>query len=401
MVYKPRQKFLHTKVNPLMKIMILTFMTVLAVSTHAWSESEENPLKVLRYGPVNDQIVDGLTPGGLVQTKSGDLITTFVDRGDAAAGSKSYLVRSQDKGKTWSKPFRVIEPANPKEGLFSQLVQLPEGDLMLMIHRISHVDSRRESVFKIRESKIELQVSQDNGVSFQSKGFFTTPPKSLTAAMGAVYQLQNGDLIIPAYCTPGSPRRHPGYEYGSGFFRSVDGGKHWGPLEVVFLDPPAREEVRQGFNEAAFVVREDGLLIAYARVDVHKGDDYKKNNLWMCQSKDQGLTWTKPVETKITGIYPSIKKLSSGQYVMLCGLRDSKVCRRTTSLFTSNDGINWKYRGHPYYSRTKGIPHNPATGGGQSMITMGDDTVYVVFYACDPTLPGYHKTYVDGGLLKL
>ena len=72
-----------------MKILILTFITVLGASAHAWGESEESPLKVLRYGPVNDQIVDGLTPGGLVQTKSGDLITTFVDRGDAAAGSKS------------------------------------------------------------------------------------------------------------------------------------------------------------------------------------------------------------------------------------------------------------------------------------------------------------------------
>jgi len=121
----------------------------------------------------------------------------------------------------------------------------------------------------------------------------------------------------------------------------------------------------------------------------------------MCQSKDQGLTWTKPVETKITGIYPSITKLASGQFVMLCGLRDSKVRRRTTSLFTSKDGINWNYRGHPYYSRTKGIPYNSATGGGQAMISMGDDTIYVVFYAGDPILPGYHKTYVDGGLLKL
>ncbi len=384
-----------------MKISLIILISVLSGTTSLWGDSDDAPLKVLRYGPVNDQIVDGLTPGGLVQTKSGDLITTFVDRGDASAGSKSYLVRSKDKGKTWSKPFRIIEPKNPKEGLFSEIVQFPNGNLMLMINRISHVDSSREGVFGIRESKIELQVSQDNGESFQSIGFFATPLKSLTAAMGALYQLKNGDLIIPAYCTTSHPRRHPGYRYGSGFFRSVDGGKNWGPLEVAFVDPPSKEESRQGFNEAAFAVRDDGSLIAYARVDVHKGDDYKKNNLWMCQSQDQGLTWTLPVETKITGIYPSISRLPSGRFVMLCGLRDSKVCRRTTSLFTSQDGINWKYRGHPYYSRTRGIPHNPATGGGQAMVSMGDDTIYVVFYACDPTLPGYHKTYVDGSLLKL
>jgi|GEM_PF-2534678 len=30
----------------------------------------------------------------------------------------------------------------------------------------------------------------------------------------------------------------------------------------------------------------------------------------------------------------------------------------------------------------------------------GDDSVYVVFYACDPKLPGDHKTDVNDGLLN-
>jgi hypothetical protein len=86
---------------------------------------------------------------------------------------------------------------------------------------------------------------------------------------------------------------------------------------------------------------------------------------------------------------------------MACGLRDSEVGRRTTSFFTSDDGVEWSYRGHPYYSRTKGLPANSATGGSQAMITMGGDMLYIVFYAHDPKLPGLHKTYVDGCLLKL
>ena len=86
---------------------------------------------------------------------------------------------------------------------------------------------------------------------------------------------------------------------------------------------------------------------------------------------------------------------------MICGLRDSPVHRRTTSIFTSKNGIDWKYVGHPYYSRTKGLPANSATGGSQAMIPIGDNLVYIVFYAHDPTLPGYHKTYVDGCLVEL
>jgi len=359
------------------------------------------PLQVIRAGAVNDTVVDALTPGGLVQTRSGDLITSFVNKGDSAAGSKCYLVRSNDAGKTWAEPYLVIEAEDANEGVFVEIVQLPSGDLMLMIIRISHSDSSRKGVFGYRESKVELQTSRDNGETFQSIGFLSTPPGSLTSTIGALYQLNNGDLIIPAYCYASLPRQHPGYEYGSGFYRSIDGGKHWGPLETVFKDPPSVNETAQNFNESAFAVREDGLIIAYARVDVHQGDDYKQNNMWMCESRDNGLTWSPPVETDIVGIYPAIKRLSSKQFVMICGLRDSEVERRTTSVFTSDNGINWSYRGHPYYSRTNGIPANSATGGSQAMVTVGDDSIYLVFYAHDPTLPGYHQTYVDGCLLKL
>lgn len=383
-----------------MKTRIICSLALLAICLASRAEPVA-PLAVLRFGPVNDAIVDAVSPGGLVRTQSGDLITTFVDKGDSAAGSKCYFVRSTDEGRTWSPPYLVVEPANPKEGVFTELVQLPGGALLMMLIRISHVDTSAESVFRYRESTVEMQVSRDNGHTFQSVSYLDTPPQSLTSTMGALYTLKNGDLIIPAYSFTSRPRQHPGYQYGAGFFRSLDGGAHWGPLEVVFEDPPSPEDTRQGFNEAAFAVREDGVVIAYARVDVHQGEEYKLNRLWRSQSEDHGVTWTKPVETEIAGVYPAIISLPSGEFVLACGLRDSQVMRRTTSVFTSADGINWAYRGHPHYSRTNGVPANSATGGSQAMLPMGGNSVYIVFYAHDPVLPGRDKTYVDGCLLAL
>jgi len=359
------------------------------------------PLEVLRSGPVNDTVVDAVTPGGLVQTSSGDLLTTFTDKGDSAAGSKCYVVRSTDEGKTWSAPYLIVEPANPKEGLFTELVQLPDGAILMLLLRIAHVDTSRESVFNYRESTIELKRSDDNGATFTSVGFLPTAPRALTSTTGDLYTLPNGDLIIPAYCYSGKAEDEPGYAYGAGFFRSRDGGKEWGRLEVVFQDPPLEDETRQGFNEEAFAVRKDGTIIAYARVDVHRGADFKMNYMWRCQSTDNGVTWSTPEETDMVGIYPTILTLPSGEFVMACGIRDSPVMRRTTSVFTSTDGLEWTYRGHPYYSRTKGIPANSATGGSQDMISLGDGKVYIVFYAHDPVLPGRDKTYVDGCLLGL
>ena len=368
---------------------------------HSAVHAQPEPLKVLRYGAVNDRIVDAVTPGGLVQTRSGDLITTFVDRGDAAAGAKCYFVRSEDLGKTWSAPFLVIEPGSTHEGVYTELVQLPGGTLLMLVLRIWHRDSSRKGVFGYRESTIELRTSHDHGKSFQRLSFLDTPAKSLTSTAGALYRLQNGDVIIPAYCYSSQRTLQSGYQYGAGFYRSSDSGKTWGRMEVAFADPPAADEVKQNFNEAAFAVRDDGMLIAYARVDVHKGDNFRQNRMWRCQSADHGRTWTKPVETAITGISPMITRLPSGQFVLLCGVRDSSVMRRTTSLFTSGDGLNWTYRGHPYYSRTNGTPWNSATGGSQAMVSLGGHRLYVVFYAADSKLPGRNRTYIDGCLLEL
>jgi hypothetical protein len=382
------------------KLMLLALAFV-AVCSFSPAASSDAPLNVLRYGPVNDQVVDAVTPGGLVRTTSGDLITTFTDKGDSAAGSKCYFVRSTDQGRTWSSPYLTVEPRNPKEGIFTELVSLPSGDLLMLLIRIAHVDTSRESVFAYRVSTVELKVSRNNGDTFESIGFLNTPPKSLTSTIGALYQLNNGDLIIPAYTYTSQPRQHPGYAYGAGFYRSLDGGAHWGPLEVVFEDPPSADETRQGFNETAFAVRDDGTIIAHARVDVHRGADFAQNFMWRSESTDEGVTWSKPVETDMVGIYPVITKLPSGPFVMACGIRDSPIMRRTTSLFTSDDGVNWEYRGHPYYSRTGGRPANSATGGSQAILPMEDGSLYIVFYAHDPKLPGRDKTYVDGCLLKL
>ena len=384
-----------------MKFIPYLFITLLLLSTVSMADETAPPLEVLRYGPVNDLVIDAVPPGGLVKTTSGDLLTTFTDKGDSAAGSRCYLVRSKDEGVTWSAPYKIFEPNNPREGLFTELVTLPDDSVLLLIIRIAHTDTSPESVFAYRESTVELQRSEDNGETFQPVGFLPTAPKALTSTTGDLYTLPNGNLIIPAYCYTTPALQHPGYHYGAGFFRSQDGGNHWGPLEVAFQDPPSEEETRQGFNEAAFVVRDDGMIIAYARVDVHQGADFKLNHMWRTQSTDNGVTWTPPEETGIVGIYPTISTLPSGEFVMACGIRDSPIMRRTTSLFTSSDGLTWTDRGHPYYSRSNGLPANSATGGSQDMVALGDNTLYIVFYAYDPALPGINKTYIDGNVIRL
>ena len=111
------------------------FVSVLLV-IQSVAGAQTKPLNILRSGVVNDQVVDAVTPGGLVKTESGDLITTFVDKGDSAAGSRCYFVRSTDAGKSWSGPYLVVEPTDEDEGVYTELAKLPDDRLLMLVIRI-------------------------------------------------------------------------------------------------------------------------------------------------------------------------------------------------------------------------------------------------------------------------
>lgn len=208
--------------------------------------------------------------------------------------------------------------------------------------------------------------------------------------------MPNGDWVLPGY---GSAKGKivPGEVYGSGFFRSTDKGKTWGKFERAFIDDPAPGEKPYRFNEIDMLVKEDGTVVAFARIDSRP-----RCHLWKTESKDNGKTWSKPVETKVPGLYPAIIKLDNGGYFMVAGNRYTRPIIRTVNFFYSPDGDEFTYVGMPYYTRTGGKPYNSATGGMQAVIKDPASGRYIVtFYSFDPTLHGTGKCYVDSNILEI
>lgn len=358
-----------------------------------FAEAANVEFRVLRNGVINDTVAGAIAPSGIATTRSGKWLLAFLDKGDCTSGCKVYCIESRDAGQTWSQPYKIIEPENALQGIYMPLFSLDDGCILGAKTVFTHEDNAFERR-GFRTSKIMMMASQDEGRSFTLLQEVKTPGHSIVACMNTLVKLKSGDLILPAYCSPtAGTANQPGAVYGSGFFRSRDGGKTWGEFERAFKEVPATKAL--GFNESAFAVKDDGTIVGFARIDSRP----PTNNMWKVTSRDNGKTWSMPEETNIRGNFPEIKRLNNSLYVMVCGLRIPGD--RPTTLFVSADGENYEQVGTVYYSRPEhngGRPWGSGCGGTQSIIPVGENRAYVVYYGSDLGLKG--STYIDGCLIE-
>ena len=141
--------------------------------------------------------------------------------------------------------------------------------------------------------------------------------------------------------------------------RSLDGGKTWGQLQVVWDDA-----ANTCGNPCPVVDRKTGviwLLLTHNLGRDHEGDimagkSTGTRTVWVSHSKDDGLTWSKPAEitatTKATNwtwyaTGPGIGiQLKSGRLVIPCDHAEAKTRQWFSHVIYSDDhGANWKLGG--------------------------------------------------------
>ena len=355
-------------------------------------------VKLLYSTIINDTKVDALSPSSLTLTPEGHYLVTFVNQGDAGPGSVTFISRSKDYGRTWSQPEQEFKPAHDRQGTCISLCNAPDGSIFKIENLLEYQYANLvPGKWGWRKSLIKLYRSTDGGKTFEFVEQLKSPQGSLAADMAKIYQLNNGDWVIPAYCYNGgcSPLKTG---FGSGWFRSTDGGKTWGEFEVIFKDVPPEGEKPYGFNESAFVIRPDGLTVGFVRNDTRK-----PKTQFRALSSDNGHTWTLPEDTRFPNVdIPLITTLEDGKgYLMVGG--NCGIYLRTVTFYWSKDGISWQKIGEAFYQPdNRHRPMNSATGGCQSIIKgPGKHQYFVAFYAHDPKLPGRHKTRVEGNMVEL
>ena len=353
--------------------------------------------ELLSSHPATDQIPDALSPTGLAVAPNGDYLVSFNNKGDAAAGSTAYILRSKDQGKTWNSTPDSEYPAQGLAGISISLCNLPDGSVLKSEGITYHVSTDRKAVWQPRIGIVRLYRSTNAEASEWEFLQELSMEGALLAPMGKVVELPNGDLIYPLWRS-GKVKKLPGALYGSGFHRSTDGGRTWGNFELAFREEPEEGEKPWNFNESAFLVRDDGTIVGFARHDSHK--DF--HGMFRVTSSDNGVTWSKPEKTDIWGKFPCIIKLPEGGFFLVCGKHNARPHPRTVHFYYSDDGLEFKELGSAYYSRTGGKPRNSGTGGAQCAIAgPGANEVFFVYYAFDPELEGHHQTYIDCNRIKL
>ncbi len=260
-----------------------------------------------------------------IKLKNGDVLAVI--RGGAAhIGVKGRLdlIRSTDGGKTWSKPWTVVDDQfddrNPALG------QLQDGTIVLAYAILSGYD---ESGLRLKGGRsdwifdgVYLKFSKDNGKTWSKP---TRDPaihafyagKGQVSPYGKIVQLPDGTVLMAVYFEFFDDRGNESF-----LFRSKDNGKTWG------------EPVRLGahYNETGIARLRNGRLLAAMRSE-------KGGSIAITESADDGRTWSKPVQITANNEHPAdLIQLQDHRVLMVFGERNAP---RGVHAMISPDGRVW------------------------------------------------------------
>jgi len=243
---------------------------------------------------------EGFNAFPLVCSKGETVFVAWAYGAHAFKPTTLLLTRSDDGGRTWTKPQPISHPLVSESTGASSLFVHEDGRLSCLI-----------SFLQDDEEDCGFIGSTDNGATWLGPVLFRPGGKKLSAwgplhLYSPVIRLSDGTLVMTGY----EADTVPGGDVGrndqrldrSVLFRSEDDGITWsGP---VYFD-------KQNFdhNECMVAETEPGKLVAFMRT-------LRARNMWTSVSADGGLTWTKLSQSNISGECPYLLAHSSGALIM-------------------------------------------------------------------------------------
>lgn len=287
----------------------------------AWDTTNETPVNRFEVGLDSTEM-----PSGCI-APNGDVLL--------AAGKK--LVRSKDKGRTWSSPELLPEKLGKVGDYGNTMFRTAKGRLIVQLYS----DNRAE--VKGSTADISMAESPDNGLTWSdpvsasvAEGWPDLPVK--LACYGPLVETEDGTLLRFLYGGAKESSKFTNVVTWSAthckayVIRSTDGGLNWSaPIE---LDQPAWTGQARGSITGSLDLTEPTGVAVGNKVTVVIRPVYSQT-MWQCWSDSAGAVWDAAARTTFTGYAQSMVRTQSGAIL---------VAHRTPhySINVSRDnGLNW------------------------------------------------------------
>ncbi len=252
----------------------------------------------------------------------GSLICTFLtgDETEPRNGNFVAVCRSNDGGKTWSKPTELFN--HPTRGVWCTEI-FCGGEYPMAVVQTYNADCH------YRELTTYYSITTDNGKNWSE-------PKSFRGAMNGVslrqgFVMSNGEYLFPLYWqeVQGSFTKETHWECEDWDFKcgagiSADKGETWQICGYISDD--------DCLWEPNAIEVENGHIVMYCRSP--------KRYLYMSESFDYGRTWSKPIQTNIPNSDTKLTLLKVNETILLITNFDRQK-RAHLAIQKSNDGKNF------------------------------------------------------------
>ena len=252
----------------------------------------------------------------IARNAAGELVVLFTqvsEEQESAGGGDVVMIRSGDRGETWSEAVRVYEGEAGEPRTMGSLTTLASGELLTVVTETGK-DGGPVSVRMLRSG--DGGRNWEAGESGGHAGAVDARPH------GRLVELADGTLIMPVYGVAGEG---DGGKLWAGIARSHDGGATWGrELSIIAAD------AGRDFRNPVVLSTSGESMVAI----VESGEE-----LWRVRSGDGGRTWSGP-EQVLLGREPALVRIEGG--ALACLASKGGQWGYIWAAFSCNDGESWR-----------------------------------------------------------
>lgn len=264
---------------------------------------------------------------------------------DAPRGGRAEIIRSNDGGKTWSKPKVLFD--SPWDDRAPNFCQLKNGTILCSFFTYPGPSATDVTRDPAKTALTGIIRSSDNGRTWEQEPKRLPVPFTFDATDGPIVELHDGSALICVY-----GRTAGAHHDMVAFCRSTDSGLTWKLVSTVATD--------HEMSETAVAQLGDGRLVLISRPE---GD--------IAWSSDMGRTWTKPVSFGVRLFEPRLIPLRDGTLLCLHGSYGAGGLR---AMFSTDGGQTWLCPNKKW-----GFPVDPSVYGYAQAVELADGTVWAAY----------------------